>query len=72
MNVINVLGPVMVIQIFRFVIDWSIRKDGDEEKEEELQPDAFNADLQRLATAAVELEQFYQQVIVWLYPCNEA
>ena len=37
MNVINVLGPVMVILVFRLVIDWSIREDGDEEKEEELQ-----------------------------------
>lgn len=42
-----------------------------EEKVEELQPEAFNADLQRLAAAAVELEQFRQPVIEWLYPINE-
>ncbi len=42
-----------------------------EEKEEELQPEAFNADLQRLAAAADELEQFRQKVIEWLYPSNE-
>ena len=36
------------------------------------QPEAFNADLRRLAAAAVELEQFRQQVIEWLYLSNEA
>jgi hypothetical protein len=39
-----------------------------EEKEEELQPEAFNGDLQRLATAANALEKFRLQVIDWLYP----
>lgn len=42
-----------------------------EEKEEELQPDAFNADLQRLVEAANELEQFRLQIIDWLYPIDE-
>jgi hypothetical protein len=44
------------------------RKGEREEKEEELQPEAFNADLQRLAVAAAELEKFRLQVIDWLYP----
>jgi len=39
-----------------------------EEKEEELQPEAFNADLQCLDVAAAELEKFRLQVIDWLYP----
>lgn len=39
-----------------------------EEEEEELQPDAFNQDLQRLAAVAVRLEAFRLQVIDWLYP----
>ena len=39
-----------------------------EEKEEELQPEAFNIDLQRLAAAAERLEKFRLQVIDWLYP----
>lgn len=38
-----------------------------EEKEEELQPDAFNQDLQSLAAAAARLEVFRLQVIDWLY-----
>jgi hypothetical protein len=42
-----------------------------EEKEEELQPEAFNADLQRLNAAALELEQFRLQIIDWLYPIYE-
>lgn len=43
-----------------------------EEKEEELQPEAFNADLRRLAEAADKLEQFRQLVIEWLSSVNEA
>ena len=39
-----------------------------EEMEEELQPEAFNDDLQRLAVAANALEKFRLQVIDWLYP----
>lgn len=37
-----------------------------EVKEEELQPEAFNGDLQRLAKAANELEKFRLQIIDWL------
>ena len=43
-----------------------------EEKEEELQPEAFNADLQRLAAAAEALEKYRLQVIDWLWPQNGA
>lgn len=39
-----------------------------EEKEEELQPEAFNSDLQRLAAAGATLEKFRLQIIDWLYP----
>ena len=39
-----------------------------EEKEEELQPEAFNGDLQRLAAAGTELEKFRLKIIDWLYP----
>ena len=39
-----------------------------EEKEEELQSDAFNADLSRLDVAAQELEKFRLKVIDWLNP----
>ena len=39
-----------------------------EETEEELQPEAFNDDLQRLALAGGELEKFRLQIIDWLYP----
>lgn len=39
-----------------------------EEKEEELQPEAFEADLQRLAEATEALEKFRLQIIDWLYP----
>lgn len=39
-----------------------------EELEEELQPNAFDADLQRLAAAGGRLEKFRLQVIDWLYP----
>ena len=42
-----------------------------EEKEEELQPDAFNRDLECLATAAARLEAFRLQVIDWLHPCEQ-
>jgi hypothetical protein len=38
-----------------------------EEKEEELQPEAFNPDLQRLGVAAAKLEKFRLQIIDWLY-----
>lgn len=38
-----------------------------EELEEELQAEAFDGDLQRLARAATELERFRLQVIDWLY-----
>ena len=39
-----------------------------EETEEELQPEAFNDDLQRLALAGGALEKFRLQIIDWLYP----
>lgn len=39
-----------------------------EEKEEELQPEAFDTDLRRLAAASAALEKFRLQVIDWLYP----
>lgn len=39
-----------------------------EESEEELQPAAFDADLERLAQAAEKLERFRLKVIDWLYP----
>lgn len=39
-----------------------------EEKEEELQPDAFDQDLEHLAVAASRLEAFRLRVINWLYP----
>lgn len=39
-----------------------------EEREEELQPEAFDRDLQRLASAAEQLEAFRLRVIDWLYP----
>lgn len=42
-----------------------------EEVEEELQPNAFDTDLERLAEAAERLEKFRRQVIDWLYPDNE-
>ena len=44
------------------------RKGEREEKEEELQPEAFNNDLQRLAVASAALDKFRLQVIDWLYP----
>lgn len=43
-----------------------------EELEEELQPNAFDADLERLAAAGGRLEKFRLQVIDWLYPDLEA
>ena len=43
-----------------------------EELEEELQPNAFDADLQRLSAAGGRLEKFRLQVIDWLYPDLEA
>ncbi|MFZ6675733.1 hypothetical protein [Undibacterium sp. Xuan67W] len=39
-----------------------------EEVEEELQPEAFNIDIQRLNEAAIVLEKFRLQIIDWLYP----
>ncbi|MDD2661494.1 MAG: hypothetical protein PHY54_17715 [Methylococcales bacterium] len=39
-----------------------------EETEEELQPHAFDADLERLANASALLEAFRLRVINWLYP----
>lgn len=39
-----------------------------EETEEEIQPEAFDADLHRLAAAAEELEKFRLQIIDRLYP----
>ncbi|OGB01343.1 MAG: hypothetical protein A3E79_12085 [Burkholderiales bacterium RIFCSPHIGHO2_12_FULL_61_11] len=39
-----------------------------EESEEELQPHAFDADLERLARASGQLDKFRLQVIDWLYP----
>jgi hypothetical protein len=39
-----------------------------EEREEELHPQAFDGDLQRLASAAAKLETFRLLVISWLYP----
>lgn len=38
-----------------------------EVREEELQPDAFNRDLDRLNAAAARLEEFRLRVIDWLY-----
>ncbi len=43
-----------------------------EELEEELQPDAFDADLERLDQAAARLDAFRLKVIDWLNPDNEA
>jgi hypothetical protein len=48
----------------------SAKKGECEELEEELQPEAFDDDLQRLASAAANLERFRLQVIDWLYPNN--
>ena len=39
-----------------------------EESEEELLPEAFNADFERLARALQELEVFRLKIIDWLYP----
>lgn len=46
----------------------SVKKGERQELEEELQPEAFDGDLQRLALVAAELERFRLQVIDWLYP----
>lgn len=43
-------------------------KGGREEKEEKLQPHAFDGDLERLASASARLEAFRLRVINWLYP----
>jgi hypothetical protein len=39
-----------------------------EEQEEELQPEAFNADIARLRVAANRIEKFRLQIIDWKYP----
>ena len=39
-----------------------------EETEEELQPQAFDGDLQRLSVAGAALEKFRLEVIDWLHP----
>ena len=39
-----------------------------EENEEELLPEAFNADLERLAVALRGLEGFRLKIIGWCYP----
>jgi len=39
-----------------------------EEQEEELQPEAFNADIERLRVAANIIEKFRLQIIDWKYP----
>jgi hypothetical protein len=39
-----------------------------EEQEEELQPEAFNADIERLRAAANIIEKFRLQIIDWKYP----
>ena len=39
-----------------------------EEEEEELQPEAFDGDLRRLAAASAALEKVRLQVIDWLNP----
>jgi len=39
-----------------------------EEQEEELQPEAFNADIERLRVAANIIEKFRIQIIDWKYP----
>jgi len=39
-----------------------------EEKEKELQPEAFDSYLQQLSAAANKLEEFRLQVIGWRYP----
>nr|WP_315494024.1 hypothetical protein [uncultured Rhodoferax sp.] len=39
-----------------------------EETEEELQPHAFDEDLQRLTSASARLEVFRLRIINWLYP----
>lgn len=39
-----------------------------EEHEEELQPEAFDADLQKLSAAAAKLEEFRLQILDWLHP----
>jgi hypothetical protein len=39
-----------------------------EEQEEELQPEAFDKDLNRLNSAAEKLEKFRIQIIDWKFP----
>ena len=39
-----------------------------EEEEEELLPEAFNADLERARKALAEIESFRLKIIDWLYP----
>ncbi|MFZ6643787.1 hypothetical protein ACO0LL_28950 [Undibacterium sp. TC4M20W] len=42
------------------------------EDEEELLPDAFDADIVKLEAAAIDLEKFRMQIIDWLYPDENA
>ena len=46
------------------------RKGEREEMEEELLPEAFDIDLQRLSRAALEMDKFRLQILNWLYPDN--
>lgn len=48
------------------------RKGSREQNEEELQPQAFDGDLQRLVAAAKHLESFRLRIIDWLYSENGA
>ncbi len=40
------------------------------DKEEELQPEAFDSDLERIQAAAEDLHRFRMRVIDWLYPTD--
>jgi hypothetical protein len=40
------------------------------DKEEELQPEAFDGDLERLQAASGDLHRFRMRVIDWLYPSD--
>ena len=48
------------------------RKGLREQEEEELLPEAFTADLQKLASALQKLETFRLKVLDWLYPDTQA
>jgi hypothetical protein len=47
-----------------------VRKGTREDEEEELLPEAFAADFERLSVALQSLERFRLRVIDWLYPEN--